>query len=426
MCMIERNLYLEQLKKREWNGNIKIITGIRRCGKSVLLFDLFKNYLLEKGINSQNIIEFKLDKIDDIQYRNPFLLNKKILNIIKKNPSEKYYLFIDEVQMSIKKRDRKSGITATVYDILNGFKDNPQLDVYVTGSNSKMLSKDIVTEFRGRSNQIHVHPFSFKEFYEYKGGDEQKTLEEYMVLGGMPGLIHEETEEDKKDYLVNLYKEIYINDIVERNKIKRSDILNDILDYLASQVSSLTNVTRVANAISTLKKEKITHEMTANYIGHAEDAFLLSMARRFDIKGKSYFDYPNKYYYEDLGLRNARLNFRQNDSGHLMENILYNELIRRGYSVDVGAVSLRDANNLEYVEIDFVVNKLDSRIYIQSAFKMDNQEKIKNEIRPLTLTQDYFKKIIIRNDILESFYDENGIYHCKFIDLLLDRVNILN
>ena len=206
--MIKRDEYLELLKKREWDGNIKVITGIRRCGKSVLLFELFKEYLLSKGVKPENIIEIKLDKIEDIQLRNPFLLYKKISNIISKNPHEKYYLFIDEVQMSIIKKDRKSGVVATIYDILNGLKDNKQIDVYVTGSNSKMLSTDIATEFRGRSSQIHVHPLSFKEFYSYRGGDEQKALTEYMIVGGMPGTIHEQSETDKKEYLINLYEEI--------------------------------------------------------------------------------------------------------------------------------------------------------------------------------------------------------------------------
>lgn len=421
--MIRRDSYLNLLKKREWDGNIKVITGIRRCGKSVLLFELFKEYLLSKGIKNENIIEIKLDRIEDIQLRNPFLLYKKIAKIID-GSDNKFYLFIDEVQMSIKKKDRKSGITATVYDILNSFKDNKNLDVYVTGSNSKMLSNDIATEFRGRSSQIHVHPLSFKEYYNYIGGDEQKALMKYMIIGGMPGIIHEETETDKKEYLKNLYNEIYIKDIVERNKIKRVDIFNEILDYLAGQISSLTNVSRVANAISTLKREPITHEMTSNYIEYSKNSFLINMAKRYDIKGKSYFEYPNKYYYEDTGLRNARLNFRQIDPGHLMENILYNELIRRGYSVDVGAVSIRNSNSLDYVEIDFIVNKLDSKVYIQSAFQMINEDKVKIEIRPLTLTDDFFKKVIIRNDILQSYYDENGIYHCKLTDFLLEKVDI--
>lgn len=423
--MISRITYLELLKKREWDGNIKVITGIRRCGKSVLLFDIFKNYLLSKGIKENNIIEVKLDRIEDIQLRNPFFLYDKISKIIN-DSEELFYLFIDEVQMAETIKDKKSGITATVYDILNSFKDNKRLDVYVTGSNSKMLSKDIATEFRGRSSQIHIHPLSFKEYYDYVGGDEQKALNEYMIIGGMPGIIHEETEIDKKEYLKNLYEEIYIKDIVERNKIKRMDILNDILDYLAGQISSLTNITKVANAISTLKKEKVTHEMTSNYIDYSKDSFLISMARRYDIKGKTYFDYPNKYYYEDTGLRNARLNFRQIDSGHLMENILYNELIRRGYSVDVGAVAVRNKNSLNYVEIDFIVNKLDYKVYIQSAFQISGEEKLKMEIRPLTLTDDFFKKVVVRNDILQSYYDENGIFHCKLTDFLLERVNLIN
>lgn len=423
--MIKRDMYLELLKKREWDGNIKVITGIRRCGKSVLLFELFKDYLLSNGAKEENIIEIKLDRMEDIQLRNPFLLYKKVSNIVN-NSDEKFYLFIDEIQMSVKKKDRKSGITATIYDILNGFKDNKRLDVYVTGSNSKMLSKDIATEFRGRSSQIHIHPLSFKEFYDYVGGDEQKALIEYMIIGGMPGTIHEETETDKKEYLKNLYEEIYIKDIVERNKIKRVDILNDILDYLAAQISSLTNVTRVDNAISTLKRENVTHEMTSNYIEYSKNSFLINMAKRYDIKGKSYFEYPSKYYYEDTGLRNARLNFRQIDPGHLMENILYNELIRRGYSVDIGAISVRNANSTDYIEIDFIVNKLDSKVYIQSAFQMLNEEKVTTEIKPLTLTNDFFKKVIIRNDILESYYDENGIYHCKLTDFLLGKVNFIN
>lgn len=424
--MIKRDFYLEQIKKREWDGNIKVITGIRRCGKSVLLFELFKDYLLKKGIDEAQIIEIKLDRIEDIKLRNPFFLYKTISKIININKYERYYLFIDEIQMSIKKKDRQSGVTVTIYDILNGLRDDKRLDVYVTGSNSKMLSSDIATEFRGRSSKINVHPLSFKEYYEYVGGDEQHALADYMVLGGMPGLINETTEEDKKLYLRNLYDEIYIKDIVERNKIKREDILNDILNYLASQISSLTNVSKISNAISTMKKENITYEMVDNYIKHIKNAMLINEAKRYDIKGKTYFSYPNKYYYEDVGLRNARLNFRQIDAGHLMENILYNELIRRGYSVDVGAVPIRNENSQEYAEIDFIVNKLDAKVYIQSSFQMMSSDKEEQEIKPFMLTNDFFKKVIIRNDIIKSYYDEKGIYHCKFIDFLLDKVDFLN
>lgn len=423
--MIERSWYLEQLKKREWDGNIKVITGIRRCGKSVLLFDLYKSFLISKGIKKENIIEIKLDKIEDISLRNPFLLFKYVDGLLKDN-DEKFYLFIDEVQMSIAKKDRKSGVTANIYDILNGLRDNKRLDVYVTGSNSKMLSKDIASEFRGRSSQIKVFPLSFKEYYDYVGGDERRALTEYMVTGGMPGAVNESAEEDKKNYLLNLYNEIYVKDIVERNKIQREDILNDILDYLASQISSLTNINKIVNSINTIKREKVTYEMVSKYIEYSMDSFIISKARRYDVKGKGYFDYPNKYYYIDTGLRNARLNFRQLDQGHLMENILYSDLIRRGYSVDVGAVPVRTERGSDYVEIDFIVNKLDSKVYIQSAFQIETKEKEVSEIRPLTLTGDFFKKVIIRNDIVSSFYDESGVYHCKFTDFLLDRVNFLN
>lgn len=423
--MIERNWYLNKLIKRAWDGNIKVITGIRRCGKSVLLFDIYKTYLLENGVKEENIIEIKLDKMEFITFRNPFMLYKEITKTINKTPLDKYYLFIDEVQMAIEKKDRKSGVTATIYDILNQFKDNKNIDVYVTGSNSKMLSKDISTEFRGRSSQIHVFPLSFSEYYNYIGGDINEALNNYMILGGMPGIVHEKTAEDKKSYLENLFNEIYIKDIVERNRIQRPDILNDILDYLSSQISSLTN-NRIANSISTLKKEKVTFEMVSKYVSHTIDSFIINMARRYDVKGKSYFEYPNKYYYIDNGLRNARLNFRQNDPGHLMENILYNELIRRGYNVDVGAIPLRTHDSSDYVEIDFIVNKLDFKVYIQSAFRMDNDEKIVSEIRPLTITGDSFKKVIIRNDILTSYYDEQGILHCKFTDFLLDKINVLD
>lgn len=424
--MIKRNWYLDKLIKRAWDGNVKVITGIRRCGKSVLLFDIYKSYLLAEGVKQENIIEIKLDKMEFISFRNPFILYKEINKIINKNPLDKYYLFIDEVQMAIEKKDRKSGVIANIYDILNGFKDNKNIDVYVTGSNSKMLSKDISTEFRGRSSQIHVFPLSFSEYYNYIGGDVNEALNDYMVLGGMPGAVHEKTVEDKKNYLVNLFNEIYIKDILERNRIQRVDILNDILDYLSSQISSLTNSNRIANSISTLKKEKVTFEMVSKYVNHTIDSFIINMARRYDVKGKSYFEYPNKYYYIDNGLRNARLNFRQNDPGHLMENILYNELIRRGCNVDVGAVPLRTHDSSDYVEIDFVVNKLDFKVYIQSAFRMDNEEKITSEIKPLTITGDSFKKVIIRNDILSSYYDEQGILHCKFTDFLLDKINILD
>lgn len=336
-----------------------------------------------------------------------------------------FYLFIDEVQFTTKVNDTENdNIEITIYDMLNELKAYKNLDVYVTGSNSKMLSSDIATEFRGRAMQIHVHPFSFSEFYAYVGGDERKVLEQFMLYGGMPRLLQMTQEQDKKDYLTNLYKELYLKDIVERNGIEREGILNSILDFLASQVGSLTNPTNVANSIGSMRHEKVNSSLVSSYITHTVDAFLLRVAQRYDVKGKSYFNYPNKYYYTDIGLRNARLNYRQYDPGHIMENIIYNDLIRQGYNVDVGVVVDRRNGGYVQKEIDFVVNQGDRRLYIQSAFQMDSQQKESAELDSLKLTGDFFKKIIVRMDISHNFYDENGIFHCNLIDFLLERVNL--
>ena len=308
--------------------------------------------------------------------------------------------------------------------MLNELKAYKNLDVYVTGSNSKGLSSDIATEFRGRASQIHVFPLSFKEFYSAAGDDEQKALDLYMLYGGLPRITALEAVKDKKEYLVNLYRELYIRDIVERHNIEREDLLNDILDFLASQISSLTNPANIAGALAGMKNEKVNPALVSNYVQYIMDSFLISQARRYDVKGKSYFKFPNKYYYTDMGLRNARLNYRQYDPGHLMENMIYNELIRRGYSVDVGVVVDRaDGRNVQK-EIDFVVNDADRRIYIQSAFLMDTEQKSDAEVRSLLLTKDFFKKIIIRHDIPHSYYDDTGIFHCSLLDFLLERVEL--
>ena len=293
-----------------------------------------------------------------------------------------------------------------------------------TGSNSKGLSKDIATEFRGRAAQIHVFPLSFEVFYSYVGGDERKALDTYMLYGGMPRLLSLTDEKDKKDYLSSLYSELYVKDIVERNGIEREDILNDILDFLASQISSLTNPTNIANALTSMKNEKVNSTIVSNYVQHIIDSFLISVVKRYDVKGKTYFKYPNKYYYTDIGLRNARLNYRQYDPARIMENIIYNELLRRGYSVDVGVVTDRTGGANVQKEIDFVVNDADKKIYIQSAFRVDTDKKESSEIASLILTQDFFKKIIVRMDIPHNFYDDNGIFHCNLIDLLLGRVEL--
>ncbi len=423
--MIKRDFYLERLTHNMWNGEVKVITGIRRCGKSVLLFDLFYDYLLSQGVSEPHIIKIELDQRRYYKFRNPITLCEYVENIVKKQSDKQFYLFIDEVQFTEKVVDKENGgIEVTIYDMLNELKAYKNLDVYVTGSNSKGLSKDIATEFRGRATQIHVFPLSFEEFYSYVGGDERKALDTYMLYGGMPRMLTLEHEKDKKDYLTSLYNELYVKDIVERNGIEREDILNDILNFLASQISSLTNPTNIANSISSIKNEKINPTLVSNYVQHIIDSFLLSMAKRYDVKGKTYFNYPNKYYYTDVGLRNARLNYRQFDPGHIMENIIYNELVRRGYSVDVGVIYDRTGGGKVQKEIDFVVNDADKKIYIQSAFRMDGDKKTSSELSSLMLTKDFFKKIIIRMDVPHNFYDDNGIFHCSLIDFLLNRVEL--
>lgn len=422
--MINRDFYLNQIIKSKWDGQIKVVTGIRRVGKSVLLFELYKEHLINEGVSEENIITISLDQRKYFKYRNPITLCEYVETLIN-NSKESYYLFIDEVQLSNPTKDKENGnVEVTIYDMLNELNSYKNLDVYVTGSNSRMLSGDIMTEFRGRSTQIHVYPLSFEEYYFFVGGDETKRLNEYLIYGGMPRITQLEDELDKKKYLNQLYKEVYIKDIVERNRIEKENVLEDILNYLSSQIGLLTNPTKVANALSNARKEKIDSNLVSSYINHSIDAFLISMSKRYDIRGKSYFNYPNKHYFTDLGLRNARLNFRQYDPEHLMENAIYNELIKRGYSVDVGVVVDRrnGANSLK--EIDFVVNEGDRRIYIQSALRMDDEEKIKSELDSFKLTNDFFKKIIIRNDITHNYYDENGIYHCCLSDFLLNRIQL--
>ncbi len=423
--MIKRDSYLNRMIHYMWNGEVKVITGIRRCGKSVLLFDLFYEYLLSQEVQEEHIIKIELDQRRYYKFRNPITLCEYVENLVSGKKDEKFYLFIDEVQLTTKVIDKENGgIEVSIYDMLNELKAYKNLDVYVTGSNSKGLSKDIATEFRGRATQIHVFPLSFEEFYSHVGGDKRKALDTYMLYGGMPRLLALTDEKDKKDYLSSLYSEMYVKDIVERNGIEREDILNDILDFLASQISSLTNPTNIANALTSMKNEKVNSTLVSNYVQHIIDAFLISMAKRYDVKGKTYFKYPNKYYYTDIGLRNARLNYRQYDPGHIMENIIYNELLRRGYSVDVGVVTDRTGGANAQKEIDFVVNDADKKIYIQSAFQMDTDKKESSELASLILTKDFFKKIIVRMDIPHNFYDDNGIFHCNLIDILLDRANL--
>ena len=423
--MIKRDLYLNRIIKTMWNGEVKVITGIRRCGKSVLLFDLFYDYLIGQGIAEDQIIKIELDQRKNYKYRNPITLCEYVESVVTANKNKKLYLFIDEVQLTVKVVDKENGgIEVTIYDMLNELKSYDNLDVYVTVSNSKGLSKDVATEFRGRATQIHVYPLSFAEYYSAVGGDERRALDDYMLYGGLPEIVSKPDDREKKEYLSELFKEVYIKDIVERNKIEREDILNNILDYAASQVGSLTNPTNIANALTSIKNEKVNSALVSSYIQHIIDSFLIDEARRYDIKGKTYFKYPNKYYYTDIGLRNARLNYRQFDPGPIMENIVYNELVRRGWSVDVGVVADRSDNRNVQKEIDFVVNDADRRIYIQSVLQIDTEEKSDAELQPLLLTKDFFKKIVIRKDVPHSYYDDKGIYHVNLIDFLLGKVEL--
>ena len=418
--MIVRERYLQKIVDYMWDGQIKVITGIRRCGKSTLLFQIFYDYLLKKGSKAENIITLELDKRKYAKYRNPIVLAEYVESQVK-DRRKKYYLFIDEIQFcySIPDPDN-AGHEVTVYDLLNELKDYENLDVYVTGSNSKMLSKDIATEFRGRASQIHVYPLNFAEYHGHKGGSARDNLDSYMLYGGMPYLLKLKNSEQQKQYLSSLFEEVYIKDIVERNKVERSDILGNILDNLSSQISSLTNPTNITNALKSIKNEKLSKNTVSDYIEYCKDAFIVSEAKRYDVKGKHYFDYPNKYYFADVGLRNARLNFRQIDSGHLMENIVYNELVSRGYSVDVGVVVDRRKGENAQKEIDFVVNQGDRRIYIQSAWQMNTDEKINAELDSLKLAKDFFSKIIVQNDIPETFRDTDGILHVNLIEFLLN------
>lgn len=419
--MISRDSYLQTIIDYMWDGQIKVITGIRRCGKSVLLFELFNDYLIRSGVEPEKIIKIELDKRKDAKYRNPIILSKYVESVIQ-HRKDKFYIFIDEVQLCYSVPDPdNAGKKISIYDMLNELKGYANLDVYVTGSNSKMLSKDIKTEFRGRSSQIHVYPLSFAEYHNYVGGDKRDNFDKYMIYGGMPYILNLKTDKQRKDYLISLFDEVYIKDIVERFGIERKDVLEDILDLLSSSISSLTNPTNIINTLSSVKNIKVSINTVSNYIEHIQDSFLVSEAKRFDIKGKRYFDYPNKYYFTDLGLRNARLNFRQFDHGHIMENIIYNELLVRGYSVDVGVVVDRRNNSNIQKEIDFVVNFGDKRMYIQSAFEMKTDEKMAAETASLKLPKDFFKKIVVQKDIPESYADDDGIFHYNIFDFLLSE-----
>lgn len=424
---IKRDSYLQQLISYRFDGLVKVITGIRRCGKSYLLKKIYRDYLLQNGVKEGQIITVELDLAKDIKYRNPLTLSSYVREKVE-GSKEEYYLFVDEIQMSdeVKNPFNADGRKITFYDALNDLRSLSNLDVYVTGSNSRMLSSDILTEFRGRSDEIRVHPLSFAEYYSAVGGDKNEAFDEYAFYGGMPLILSRPNDAAKMNYLKSLFSEVYIKDIVERKKIERQDVLEQILDLLCSFIGSLTNPSKIANTLNSKQGCAVSGNTIRAYIGHLEDAFLFSESKRYDLKGKSYFDSPNKYYSEDIGLRNARIGFRQQEMTHIMENIIYNELAIRQLSVDVGVVYARTLNdNGSSVrvprEIDFVVNSGGKRTYIQSAYAMPTEEKAETEIRPFTLIGDSFPKIVVRRDIGKRWYDDNGILHINLIDFLLDK-----
>ena len=427
---IQRDSYLKQLISYRFDGLVKVITGIRRCGKSYLLKKLYKEYLLNHQVKEEQIISIELDLAKDIQFRDPLRLSSFVREKLS-GTREEHYLFIDEIQMSdeVPNPYNLEGKKISFYDALNDLRSIPNLDVYVTGSNSKMLSSDILTEFRGRSDEIRVHPLSFSEYYSAVGGDKNEAFDDYAFYGGMPLILSRPNEGAKMQYLKSLFSEVYIKDIVERKKIERQDILEQILGLLCSSIGSLTNPAKLANTLQSKQGISVSPNTIRAYIGHLEDAFLFSESKRYDVKGKAYFDSPNKYYCEDIGLRNARIGFRQQEMTHIMENILYNELMVRQFSVDVGVVYAREKNEKGNSvrtarEIDFVVNSGGKRTYIQSAYAMPTEEKTEIELRPFSLTGDSFPKILVRRDIGKRWYDDYGVLHINLIDFLLDKTVI--
>lgn len=413
MKEIKRDLYLKKLIDRKENDLIKIITGIRRCGKSYLLDPIFKRYLTENGVDEEHIIKLELDSIENKEYRNPNKLYEYVMQKI--TDDRMYYILLDEIQ---KVEDFES--------VLNSFLRKKNLDVYVTGSNSKFLSSDIVTEFRGRGDEIRVFPLSFSEFFEAYEGDKRDAFNEYITYGGMPYILSRKTEEAKSTYLNNLFENTYINDIVERNHIQKDDKLNSIINMIASSIGSLTNPNKIENTFKSNNISDITIPTINNYLNYLIDAFLINKAERFDIRGKKYISTPSKYYFTDVGLRNARLNFRQQEETHLMENVIYNELLVRGYNVDVGVVEINEENKegkkiRKQIEVDFVCNQGSKRYYVQSAFAIPDKEKMRQEQRPFNYIQDSFKKIIVVRENIKLWRNEEGTVIMGIEEFLLNK-----
>lgn len=409
--MIKRDIYLQRLIDRMNNGSIKVITGIRRCGKSVLLFDLFYEYLIHSGVDDSHILKYRLDNIKMRAFRNPEVLYDDIT--ARTADGSRYYLFLDEIQF-----------VENFSELMNSLSQLGNVDTYVTGSNSKFLSSDILTEFRGRGDEVRIYPLSFREFYEARGGDKYEAWEDYHIYGGMPALFERRTEEQKSEYLKGLMTKVYLSDIVERNHVQYPDEMDSIVDFLCSAVGSLTNPKKISDTLKSIKGKPISDATVKHYLGYLCDAFLFESAKRYDVKGKKYFETPLKYYMADAGLRNARLNFRQIEENHIMENVLFNELKIRGYSVDVGVVESTETvdgkRKLKRLEIDFIANKGNKKYYIQSAYEMPTEEKLRQEKRSLMKIGDFFKKIIVVKDNIRPRMDEDGILTIGLINFLLD------
>ena len=407
MKEIKRDVYLNKIIEKRENGLIKIITGIRRCGKSYLLDPLFKNYLLESGVKEDHIIKLDLDERKNNKFLDPDQLDQYIRDLIKDN--DQYFLILDEIQ---KVEDFES--------VLNGFLHIRNLDVYVTGSNSKFLSSDIITEFRGRGDEVRIHPLSFSEFYSAFNGTKEEAWEQYIVYGGLPRILSFKKEVEKSEYLKNLFEKTYLDDIVERNNVQRIDVLDAVVNILASSIGSLTNPNKLSNTFESSGFKDVSVNTITSYINYLQDSFLIEKATRYDVKGKKYIQTPYKFYFSDIGLRNCRLNFRQQEETHIMENIIFNELLYRGYNVDVGVVEIREGDDKKQVEVDFVCNQYNKRYYIQSAVSLPTREKTIQEERPLMNIPDNFKKIIVVKDDIKSWISEEGISIVGLKEFLLN------
>lgn len=422
---IKRDRYLNRLISKKFNGLIKVVTGIRRSGKSYLLFNLYYDYLLSEGVSKENIITIPLDDVDYEKYCDPLVLHEYIKERINDETKE-YYVFIDEAQYAITKEEMKNpDVPIRLYGALNSLLRKKNVDVYITGSNSKFLSSDIMTEFRGRGDEIHVSPLSFSEFYPASGKDKMDAWNEYLYFGGLPHILSEPDNESKSNYLKRLNKEIYLKDLCERYDIKDETGMEELMKVISSAVGSLSNAQKISDTFKSDGNKTLSMPTIANYLKYLEESFLIEKAERYDIKGRKYISTPSKYYYTDLGLRNALLNFRQFEETHLMKNAIYNELIYRGYSVDVGVVEVRKTEDEKQVrkqlEVDFVVNRSSQRYYIQSAFALPTQEKVDQEQASLINIPDSFKKIVVVNGNSPVWRNEEGITFMGIYDFLLNE-----